>query len=169
MEVKIRMNLHGIVTLPVIPLRGIAVLPNEVMHCDIGRKKTLSAMEQALSDEGYAFFVSQKNAKGVDVTPDDLYEVGTICRIRQVFRIQNDTVHLLVTGVARAKIAHVISENPHYTAQVEVIEDAEPDELYCGSAAFAVLSEGFSDHANQRDRLTQEQKDACCRRLRSPT
>ena len=71
------MELHGIVTLPVIPLRGIAVLPNEVMHCDIGRKKTLSAMEQALSDEGYAFFVSQKNAKVVDVTPEDLYAVGT--------------------------------------------------------------------------------------------
>ena len=65
MEVKNRMELHGIVTLPVIPLRGIAVLPNEVMHCDIGRKKTLSAMEQALSEEGYAFFVSQKNAKVV--------------------------------------------------------------------------------------------------------
>ena len=99
------MDLHGIVTLPVIPLRGIAVLPNEVMHCDIGRKKTLSAMEQALSDEGFAFFVAQKNAKVVDVTPEDLYPVGTICRIRQVFRIQNDTVHLLVTGVARARIA----------------------------------------------------------------
>ena len=46
------MDLHGTVTLPVIPLRGIAVLPGEIMHCDIGRKKTLSAMEQALSEEG---------------------------------------------------------------------------------------------------------------------
>jgi ATP-dependent Lon protease len=71
----------------------------------------------------------------VDVTPDDLYEVGTICRIRQVFRIQNDTVHLLVTGVARAKIAHIISENPHYTAQVEVFEDVEPDEFTAGGTA----------------------------------
>ncbi len=159
------MNLHGIVTLPVIPLRGIAVLPNEVMHCDIGRKKTLSAMEQALSDEGYAFFVSQKNAKVVDVTPEDLYEVGTICRIRQVFRIQNDTVHLLVTGVARAKIVHVISENPHYTAQLEVFEDVEPDE-FTAEALRRRLSEGFSDHAGQRDRLTQDQKDAV---LASPT
>ncbi len=153
------MDLHGIVTLPVIPLRGIAVLPNEVMHCDIGRKKTLSAMEQALSDEGYALFVSQKNAKIVDVTPEDLYSIGTICRIRQVFRIQNDTVHLLVTGAARARIVSVLSENPHYTAQVEVIEDAEPDE-YTAEALRRRLSEGFSDHANQRDRLTQEQKDA---------
>jgi len=153
------MDLHGIVTLPIIPLRGIAVLPNEVMHCDIGRKKTLSAMEQALSDEGYALFVSQKNAKIVDVTPEDLYSIGTICRIRQVFRIQNDTVHLLVTGTARARIVSVLSENPHYTAQVEVIEDAEPDE-YTAEALRRRLSEGFSDHANQRDRLTQEQKDA---------
>lgn len=153
------MDLHGIVTLPVIPLRGIAVLPNEVMHCDIGRKKTLSAMEQALSDEGFAFFVAQKNAKVVDVTPEDLYPVGTICRIRQVFRIQNDTVHLLVTGVARARIAGVISENPHYTAQLEVLTDVEPDE-YTVEALRRRLSEGFIEHAGQRDRLTQDQKDA---------
>ena len=153
------MDLHGIVTLPVIPLRGIAVLPNEVMHCDIGRKKTLSAMEQALAEEGYALFVAQKNAKVVEVTPEDLYPVGTICRIRQVFRIQNDTVHLLVTGVARARIAHVISENPHYTAQVEVLEDAELDE-YTAEALRRRLSEGFTEHAGQRDRLTQDQKDA---------
>ncbi len=153
------MDLHGIVTLPVIPLRGIAVLPNEVMHCDIGRKKTLSAMEQALSDEGYAFFVAQKNAKVVDVTPDDLYSVGTICRIRQVFRIQNETVHLLVTGFARAKISAVISENPHYTVQLEVLEDTEPDE-YTAEALRRRLSEGFIEHAGQRDRLTQDQKDA---------
>ncbi|HRX57587.1 MAG TPA: endopeptidase La [Eubacteriales bacterium] len=153
------MELHGIVTLPVIPLRGIAVLPGEIMHCDIGRKKTLSAMEQALSDEGYAFFVAQKNAKVVDVTPDDLYSVGTICRIRQVFRIQNDTVHLLVTGVVRARVENIISENPHYTAQVQVLEAEEPDEATV-EALRRRLSEGFTEHANQRDRLTQDQKDA---------
>lgn len=153
------MELHGIVTLPVIPLRGIAVLPGEIMHCDIGRKKTLSAMEQALSEEGYAFFVAQKNAKVVDVTPDEMYSVGTICRIRQVFRIQNDTVHLLVTGVVRARVQSIISENPHYTAQVEVLETAEPDEA-TAEALRRRLSEGFTEHANQRDRLTQDQKDA---------
>jgi len=153
------MELHGVVTLPVIPLRGIAVLPGEVMHCDIGRKKTLSAMEQALSEEGYALFVAQKNAKVVDVTPEELYSVGTICRIRQVFRIQNDTVHLLVTGVARARMESVISENPHYTAQVQVLEDAEPDEA-TAEALRRRLSDGFSEHAAQRDRLTQDQKDA---------
>ncbi|HQQ41299.1 MAG TPA: LON peptidase substrate-binding domain-containing protein, partial [Clostridia bacterium] len=153
------MELHGIVTLPVIPLRGIAVLPGEIMHCDIGRKKTLSAMEQALSEEGYALFVAQKNAKVVDVAPDDLYSVGTICRIRQVFRIQNDTVHLLVTGVARARIESVISENPHYIAQVAVLEDTEPDEATV-EAFRRRLSEGFTEHASQRDRLTQDQKDA---------
>jgi len=152
------MDLHGVVTLPVIPLRGIAVLPGEIMHCDIGRKKTLSAMEQALSEEGYALFVAQKNAKVVDVTPDDLYSVGTICRIRQVFRIQNDTVHLLVTGVARAHVDSIISENPHYTAQVSVMEDVEPDEATV-EALRRRLSEGFSEHAAQRDRLTQDQKD----------
>ncbi len=153
------MELHGIVTLPVIPLRGIAVLPGEIMHCDIGRKKTLSAMEQSLSEEGYALFVAQKNAKTVDVSPDELYTVGTVCRIRQVFRIQNDAVHLLVTGMARGHIRAIVSETPHFTAQVEIYEETEPDAA-TAEALRRRLSAGFTEHAAQRDRLTQDQRDA---------
>ncbi len=153
------MELKGIITLPIIPLRGIAVLPGEIMHCDIGRKKTLSAMEQALSEEGYALFVAQKNAKTVDVSPDELYPVGTICRIRQVFRIQNDTVHLLVTGMARARVHAMVSEQPHFTAQLEVLDIVEPD-APTAEALRRRLSAAFTEHATRRDRLTQDQREA---------
>lgn len=152
------MELQGILTLPVIPLRGITVLPGEIMHCDIGRKKTLSAMEQALSDEGYALFVAQKNAKTVDITAEELYSFGTICRIRQVFRIQNDTVHLLVTGMARGEMVSVLSETPHINAQVLVHTDAALDTV-TEEALRRRLADRFSAYSDQRDRLTQDQRD----------
>jgi Lon protease-like protein len=77
------------------------------MHCDSGAKKTLSAWNRRFG-EGYALFVRRKNAKIV-IDAGRPVCVGTICRIRQVFRIQNDTVHLLVTGAVRARIVGMIS------------------------------------------------------------
>ena len=153
------MELTGTQTLPIIPLRGLAVLPGEIMHCDIGRKKSLSAMEAALSGEGYAFFTAQKNPKNMDVTTDDIYPVGTVCRIRQVFRIQGDTVHLLVTGVSRARVSAYTEDTPHFTAEVEFLTEILPDEA-TAEALRRKLVEGFRKHAERKDRLTADQREA---------
>ena len=152
------MEFIGNALLPIIPLRGIAVLPGEIMHCDIGRKKTLSAMEAALSEDGYALFVGQPNPKIMEVTPDDFYHVGTVCRIRQVFRIQGDTVHLLVTGMARAAVEEFTGSNPHFTARVRFLTDTDADPA-TAEALRRRISEGFLRHAEKRDRLTQDQRE----------
>jgi ATP-dependent Lon protease len=153
------MELTGIQTLPVIPLRGLTVLPGEIMHCDIGRKKSLSAMEAALTGEGLAFFVAQKNPKILDISTNDIFTTGTVCRIRQVFRIQNDTVHLLVTGVARAQIQDFSEDSPHFSANIRFIEEVLPDEATT-EALRRRLADAFVRHAERRDRLTQDQREA---------
>ncbi len=145
-------------TLPVIPLRGLTVLPGEILHCDIGRKKSLSAMEAALSGDGQAFFCAQTNPKQVDITANDLHRIGTVCRIRQVFRIQGDTVHLLVTGVARAQIENFTETSPRFEAEVAYLEETNPDEVTI-EALRRRLSAAFIKHAEKRDRLTQDQRD----------
>ncbi len=152
------MELIGTASLPVIPLRGLTVLPGEVMHCDIGRKKTLSAMEAALSNDGYALFVAQMNPRIVDATTDDFCRVGTVCRIRQVFRIQGDTVHLLVTGMARAEIETFAEEAPHFVASVRFLTETEPDAA-TAEALRRNLRERFTAYADARDRLTADQRD----------
>ena len=144
---------------PVIPLRGLTVLPGEILHCDIGRRKSLSAMEQAITEDGYALFVAQKDPKAVEITAKDLNEFGTVCRIRQVFRIQGETVHLLVTGVTRAEILSFEEDQPHFVAKVFFPEEIYPDES-TAEALRRRLTDGFRAHAAKKDRLTQEQQAA---------
>ncbi len=146
------------ITLPVIPLRGLTVLPGEILHCDIGRKKSLSAMEAVLAGDGLAFFSAQENPKQMDINSNNIHNVGTVCRIRQVFRIQGDSVHLLVTGVARAEIESFEETVPHFVATARYLEETEPDKA-TAEALRRRLTEAFSRHAEKRDRLTQDQRD----------
>ena len=145
--------------LPIVPLRGLTVLPGEVIHCDIGRKKTLSAIEQALAADGLALFCAQPDPKLVDVHPDDFASVGTVCRIRQVFRIQGDTVRLLVTGAARARIVNMVRESPCFEAEIAYLEEQEPE----GAMAEALrrsLTGAFLAFADVQNRLTTEQRES---------
>ena len=145
--------------LPVIPLRGIAVLPGEIMHCDIGRTKTLQAMQAALESNAIAFLCMQPDQKRVDVTTAELLPYGTICQIRQIFRIQNDSVHLLVTGISRGHIEEFTKTEPYFEAVIRELPVREPDEV-TKEALRRRLTESFLEIAGERDRLTQEQKDA---------
>ncbi len=145
--------------LPVIPLRGLAVMPGEIMHCDIGRVKSLSAMEAAINADGTALFVAQKNPALVEIAEDDLYKLGTVCRIRQVFRIQGDTVHLLVTGVSRGELLSLSSDDPYFRAEVRYIDEASPDAV-TEEALRRRLTEAFTQFAQKQGRLTQEQQAA---------
>ena len=145
--------------LPIIPLRGLTVLPGEIMHCDIGRKKTLLAMEQALSADGLALLCMQEDQKRAEIDETELYRFGTVCRLRQVFRIRNDAVHLLVTGIARAHIEEFTAVEPYFEAKVAYLTETEPDAV-TQETLRRRLTEGFLAFAQEKDRLTSDQRDA---------
>lgn len=145
--------------LPIIPLRGLTVLPGEIMHCDIGRKKTLLAMEQALSADGLALLSMQEDQKRAEIDETELYRFGTVCRLRQVFRIRNDAVHLLVTGIARAHIEEFTAVEPYFEAKVAYLTETEPDAV-TQETLRRRLTEGFLAFTQEKDRLTSDQRDA---------
>lgn len=145
--------------LPIIPLRGLTVLPGEIMHCDIGRKKTLLAMEQALSADGLALLCMQEDQKRAEIDETELYRFGTVCRLRQVFRIRNDAVHLLVTGIARAHIEEFTAAEPYFEAKVAYLTETEPDAV-TQETLRRRLTEGFLAFTQEKDRLTSDQRDA---------
>ncbi len=145
--------------LPIIPLRGLTVLPGEIMHCDIGRKKTLLAMEQALSADGLALLCMQEDQKRAEIDETELYRFGTVCRLRQVFRIRNDAVHLLVTGIARAHIEEFTAVEPYFEAKVAYLTETEPDAV-TQETLHRRLTEGFLAFTQEKDRLTSDQRDA---------
>ncbi len=144
-------------TLPVIPLRGIVVLPGEVIHCDAGRKKTLAAMQAAASGDGVAFFCAQKDAQRAEITFDDLNLFGTICKIKQVFRIQGEGLHMLVTGLARAKVSEFTADAPYFEAAVEKPKD-EAGDPFVVEAMRRRLIDRFNEFSRLNGKLTSDQR-----------
>ena len=119
-------------TIPLIPLRGLTVFPKVVVHFDVGRTKSVAAIEEAMLEEQEVFLVSQKESAIEEPTQDDIYTVGTICKIKQVLKMADNMIRVLVEGLERAKIVEYIEDEENYIkASVEKIrtKKAKSDEL----------------------------------------
>ena len=107
------MNTDSIL-LPLIPLRGLTVFPNIVVHFDVGREKSIAAIEQAMLDEQEIFLVGQKDSVVEEPTQDELYSIGTICKIKQILKMPDNTIRVLVEGQERGEIVKYIEDEADY-------------------------------------------------------
>ena len=105
--------------MPCIPLRGLSVFPQTVSHFDVGREKSVKALEAAMKKDKILFVSSQKDENILIPTEEDYYRVGTVVKIKQMLKIQGDSVRVLVEGLYRAAIKQVVSEEPYITAEGE--------------------------------------------------
>ncbi len=110
--------------LSVLPLRGVLVFPNMVLHLDVGREKSISSLERSMMQDNRIFLVSQKDAGIDDPKQDEIYEVGTIAQIKQMIKLPGGTIRVLVEGLNRAKVLELFTEEMFLEAEVEVIEDS---------------------------------------------
>ena len=101
-------------TIPLIPLRGLTVFPNVVVHFDVGREKSTAAIEQAMLDGQEVFLVGQKNSVVEEPNQDELYSIGTICKIKQILKMSDNTIRVLVEGQERGKIVKYIEDEEDY-------------------------------------------------------
>lgn len=115
--------------LPMIPLRGLSILPKMVLHFDVGREKSIKALESAMMANQHIFLTSQKDEDVEEPTADDYYKIGVIARIKQMLKLQGDTIRVLVEGVKRAGIEKVVSEEPYLSCVVSELEDTLPEEI----------------------------------------
>jgi ATP-dependent Lon protease len=111
------------VQLPVLPLRGVLVFPNMVLHLDVGRERSITALEKAMMNDNRILLITQKDAKTDDPVTEDLYKVGTVAHIKQMIKLPGGTIRVLVEGLNRAKIQELFSEEKILEADLEVIED----------------------------------------------
>lgn len=107
--------------MPCIPLRGISVFPQTVAHFDVGREKSVKALEAAMKKNKILFVSSQKDEYILIPKEEDYYKVGTVVKIKQMLKIQGDSVRVLVEGLHRAAIKEVVSEEPYITVSIEEI------------------------------------------------
>lgn len=114
-------------TIPLIPLRGLTVFPNVVVHFDVGREKSTAAIEQAMLDEQEIFLAGQKDSVVEEPSQDEIYSVGTICKIKQILKMSDNTIRVLVEGQKRAKIIEYIEEENYVKVSIEKLEDEVTD------------------------------------------
>ncbi|WP_123055052.1 endopeptidase La [Clostridium sp. JN-1] len=119
------MDNNKIESLPLIPLRGITIFPYMVLHFDVGREKSILALEQAMLENQRIFLSAQKEAKVEEPSQDDIFNIGTICNIKQILKLPGDTVRVLVEGQSRGKLQKYIEIDPFFKVEVEILEDEE--------------------------------------------
>ena len=106
-------------TMPLIPLRGMSVFPHMVIHFDVGREKSINALEKSMVDESIIFLCTQKDAKIEEPTNEEFYHVGTVCKIRQMLRLPGGGIRVLVEGLNRGKIVNITRENDYFEAEID--------------------------------------------------
>ena len=114
-------------TYKAVALRGLVVFPAETVHFEVGRDKSLAAIERANADNEPIFLVAQKDEKVNDPSPEDLYEVGVLCTVQQIVKLPNDVIRVLVTGLERKKVAAFAATEPVFEVILEAYPSAEED------------------------------------------
>lgn len=141
--------------IPVLPLRGVAIFPEMIMHFDVGREKSVKAIEIAMKNDEMILAVAQKDADIDEPKQDDLYSIGTIAQIKQMVKIGEGQYKVLVKGTIRARILK-LEENDYVSAEVEVIKDLLPDENVEQEALVRTIGELFEKYAQLNPRITDE-------------
>ena len=106
-------------SLPLIPIRGIGIFPDTVIHFDIGREKSINALEEAMLEDSDIFLTVQKEADIDSPKEADFYEVGVICKIKQMIKMPGDNIRVLVEGISRAKIVSITQEDPYFEVALD--------------------------------------------------
>ena len=116
--------------LPVLALRGLAVFPDQTVHFDVGRKKSVLALEEAMKNDQTIMLVPQKDLMENDPALEGLYPVGTVAQVKQVLKSQGENLRVLVTGLCRARIRELTQNEPFMSGMVEAVPEIDaPDSL----------------------------------------
>ena len=111
-------------SIPAVALRGLVILPDMTIHFDLSRKKSIKAVEQAMAGDQYLFVSAQRDMEEEDPGFEDLFQVGTLVRIRQVTKLPNSIIRVLVEGEKRARLLSLEEREDYLLARIEKIEEA---------------------------------------------
>lgn len=143
--------------MPMIPLRGLSIFPYMVLHFDVGREKSISALEEAMINDQLIFLSAQIDPETDLPTADDFFKVGTIAKIKQMLKLPGDAIRVLVEGISRGVIKDIRFENPYFHCTVEKISEKEMTEIPEKIEALmrSVLSK-FEEYLSLNNKIPQE-------------
>ncbi len=108
-------------TMPALALRGITVFPNLLLHFDVGREASIRALEEAMTGAREVFLVTQRDPAAEKPRQPDLYEIGTVAAVKQILRLPENGVRVMVEGLSRGRLLHLTAADPTLIAQVELL------------------------------------------------
>lgn len=118
--------------MPAVALRGLTILPGMIAHFDVSRERSLRAVEEAMEQDQKIYLVTQRNVDSEDPTQEDLYQMGIVADIKQVVRLQNDVVRILVDGISRAALLGFTGNEKYLEAEICYCDsnaDSLPEDL----------------------------------------
>lgn len=142
--------------LPLLPLRGLSIFPYMVLHFDVGREKSVRALEEAMVGDQLIFLVTQKDAHTDLPDAEDFYEVGTVSKIKQLLKLPGDTIRVLVEGISRARIIEVLSEEEYFFAEVEEFDEIEEAGALEVEALKRSILNVFDDYVKANPKISPE-------------
>ncbi|MGI6578352.1 MAG: endopeptidase La [Eubacteriales bacterium] len=143
--------------MPMLALRGLTVFPNMILHFDVGREKSVRALDQCMLEGQTIFLVTQKDIRVEDPGMDDLYQVGTVSRVRQMFKLPGDNVRLIVEGSYRARLVDIIQSDNYFVAEVEQMQEKESERSSKKKEALVREAQrAFEEYAEAAPRMTNE-------------
>ena len=153
---KPKKNCMQPVSLPMLPLRGLMVFPQMVLHFDVGRKKSVAALEHAMLGDQRIFLVAQRDMDVDNPDIDDIFHVGTIAAIKQVLKLPGDNIRVLVEGKSRAVLRAVTQEEPYFEGALdELIPQAVPASIEV-DALLRTAHTYFEDYCKLSGRVSGE-------------
>ena len=111
--------------LPVLALRGLAVFPDQTVHFDVGRVKSVKALEEAMKRDQNIMLIPQRDIMDNDPTLDGLYPIGAVVKVKQVLHAQGENLRVLVTGICRARIQELTQTEPFLMGQIQSVPETE--------------------------------------------
>ncbi|REK75907.1 endopeptidase La [Paenibacillus paeoniae] len=141
--------------LPLLPLRGLLVYPSMVLHLDVGRDKSVRALERAMVEDHMILLCSQSEVNIEDPTEEDIYKIGTIAKVRQMLKLPNGTIRVLVEGVVRAEVLSYVENDQFYEVLAKELPEQETDDPEVGALMRTVLSQ-FEHYISLSKKVTPE-------------
>ncbi len=146
------------VVMPMIAMRGIVLFPKVVLHFDVGRKKSIAALNDAMKKDQLVFLSAQRDIKDEDLKPGQMYDVGVVAEVRQVIKTGNDVMRILVEGKYRARLIEMVSEEPYFEARIQEypLHSLRPRKSILCDALMRTVKELFNEYCFLTPKMPKE-------------
>ena len=143
--------------LPLVALRGLTILPGMIVHFDVNRKKSIEAIEEAMINNQEMFVISQRSIEIEEPEKEDLYEVGTLVKIKQMIKLPKKHIRVLVSGEERIRLTEIESLEPYIYAHGEILEDEQIEILDSDKEAYVrSLKDIYVEYAAKNGKISKD-------------